>query len=51
MLGFYANKYKIKPGDFPGAEIANNKSISIPLHNRMIKEDFEYIVHSLKNII
>ena len=50
MLGFYADKYKLSPSDFPGAQIANDKSISIPLHNQMTKEDFEYIVHSLKNI-
>ncbi len=50
MLGFYADKYKLLPSDFPGAQIANDKSISIPLHNQMIKEDFEYIVHCLKNI-
>jgi len=50
MLGFYKEKYKIQSQDFPGAQIANDKSISIPLHNRMVKEDFEYIVHSIKNI-
>lgn len=50
MLGFYADHYGIKPGDFPGAQIANDKSISIPLHNRMVKEDFQYVVNILKNI-
>jgi perosamine synthetase len=50
MLGFYKEKYSIEPQDYPGAHIANDKSISIPLHNRMVKEDFEYIVHSIKNI-
>ena len=50
MLRFYKEKYNIQPEDYPGAQIANDKSISIPLHNRMVKEDFEYIVHSLKSI-
>ena len=50
MLGFYKEKYNIQPEDYPGAQIANDKSISIPLHNRMVKEDFEYIVHAIKNI-
>ena len=50
MLGFYREKYNIQPEDYPGAQIANDKSISIPLHNRMVKEDFEYIVHVIKNI-
>ena len=50
MLGFYKQKYNIQPQDYPGAQIANDKSISIPLHNRMVKEDYDYIVHSIKNI-
>ena len=50
MLGFYKEKYNVQPQDYPGAQIANDKSISIPLHNRMVKEDFDYIVHSIKNI-
>lgn len=50
MLGFYANRYKILPSDFPGAQIANDKSISIPLHNRMVKEDYQYIVNAIKSI-
>lgn len=50
MLGFYANKYNIKPNDFPGAQAANDHSMSIPLHNRMSKEDYEYIVTVLKMI-
>jgi perosamine synthetase len=50
MLGFYSVKYAIQPEDYLGAQTANDKSISIPLHNRMVKEDFEYIVHAIKNI-
>ena len=50
MLGFYRKKYSIQPQDYPGSQIANDKSISIPLHNRMIEEDFKYIVHTIKNI-
>ena len=50
MLGFYRVKYTIQPQDYPGAQIANDESISIPLHNKMVKEDFEYIVNVIKNI-
>ena len=39
MLGFYANLLSIAPEDYPGAQIANDKSISIPLHNQMTRED------------
>ncbi|HXD92894.1 MAG TPA: DegT/DnrJ/EryC1/StrS family aminotransferase [Bacteroidia bacterium] len=50
MLGYYAEKYNIKPDDFPGARDCNNYSMSIPLFNKMIKEDYEYVVYSLKSI-
>jgi perosamine synthetase len=50
MLGFYAQKYNIKPTDYPGAYAANEYSMSIPLHNKMVKEDFEYVVSALKSI-
>ncbi|HRH03293.1 MAG TPA: DegT/DnrJ/EryC1/StrS family aminotransferase [Bacteroidia bacterium] len=50
MLNFYANTFSIKPNDFPGAYACNEYSMSIPLHNRMVKEDYEYIVAALKEI-
>lgn len=50
MLNFYAKKYNIKPSDYPGAFQANEYSMSIPLHNRMSSEDFEYVVEALKSM-
>jgi perosamine synthetase len=50
MLGFYKRTFNIEPKDFPGAYASNEFSMSIPLHNKMIKEDYEYIVHLLKKI-
>ncbi len=50
MLGFYANKYNFHPSDFPGAQAANNHSMSIPLHNKMSAEDFTYVVEKLKSV-
>ncbi len=50
MLNFYAKTFSIKPNDFPGAYACNEYSMSIPLHNRMVKEDYEYIVAALKEI-
>jgi len=50
MLGYYAEKYNIKPDDFPGARDCNNYSMSIPLFNKMTKEDYEYVVYALKSI-
>lgn len=50
MLAYYADKYGIKPDDFPGARDCNNYSMSIPLFNKMTKEDYEYVVYALKSI-
>jgi len=50
MLKFYSDLYNIKPKDFPGAQKANDFSISIPIHNRMDKNDFEFVVNTLKTI-
>jgi len=47
MLTYYKNLYGFSAEDFPGAQIANDFSMAIPLHNRMVAEDFEYIVQAL----
>jgi perosamine synthetase len=49
MLGYYREKYGIKPEDFPNAMRANNHSMAIPLHNRMSRDDFDYIIDALKS--
>ena len=51
MLKFYSDLYNIKPKDFPGAQKANDFSISIPIHNQMEKNDFDYIIYHLKNLV
>ncbi len=48
MLGYYRDKYGLKPADFPQAMAANDHSMAIPLHNRMVREDFDYIIAALK---
>lgn len=50
MLNFYAQKYNLRPSDYPGAQAANNFSMAIPLHNRMVAEDYHYIVEVLKSL-
>jgi dTDP-4-amino-4,6-dideoxygalactose transaminase len=50
MLTYYAEKYSIKPGDYHGAQAANDYSMSIPLHNRMVAEDYHYVVAVLKSL-
>lgn len=50
MLTYYAEKYSIKPGDYPGAQATNDYSMSIPLHNRMVAEDYHYVVAVFKSL-
>jgi perosamine synthetase len=50
MLDVYAKMYNINPKDFPNAYKADQFSMSIPMHNKMVKEDFDYIIAALKNI-
>jgi len=50
MLKFYADKYNLKPSDFPGAEAANNHSMSIPLHNRMSEDDYAYVAEAIHSL-
>ncbi|MBL7734140.1 MAG: DegT/DnrJ/EryC1/StrS family aminotransferase [Chitinophagaceae bacterium] len=50
MLGAYVKRYGFKPEDFPGAYAADQYSMAIPLHNRMSKEDFDYIIRILKSL-
>jgi perosamine synthetase len=48
MLTYYANRYNFRPEDFPGAFIANEYSMSLPLHNKMNELDYQYIVDAMK---
>jgi perosamine synthetase len=50
MLDVYAKMYDIKPRDFPNAFKADQYSMSIPMHNKMVKDDFDYIIYHLKKI-
>ena len=50
MLNYYKDAFGIKDTDYPGAMLANNCSMSIPLHNRMEADDYKYIVETLKAI-
>jgi perosamine synthetase len=50
MLKYYADKFGIQPSDYPGAQAANDYSMAIPLHNRMLVEDYHYVLDVLKSI-
>ncbi|MCU0441500.1 MAG: DegT/DnrJ/EryC1/StrS family aminotransferase [Bacteroidia bacterium] len=50
MLGVYANMLNVKPNDFPGAFACDQYSMSIPLHNKMVKADYDYIIDALHSL-
>lgn len=50
MLNYYKEKYGLKATDYPGAQAANDYSMAIPLHNRMVEADFAYVVQILKSL-
>lgn len=50
MLSFYKEKYGIDSNDFPGAKACDQNTMAIPLHNKMIKEDFDYVIEAIKEI-
>ena len=47
MLGYYAERFRFAPDDFPNAKYADQQSMAIPLHNQMSQDDFDYIIDVL----
>lgn len=47
MLGFYREKYSIKPEDFPNAYLADQLSISLPLYAQMTGDEQEFVIESI----
>jgi dTDP-4-amino-4,6-dideoxygalactose transaminase len=50
MLDVYKKMYGFKSEDYPNSMIANNCSMSIPLHNKMNPDDYHYIVDIFRSI-
>lgn len=47
MLGYYRDRLALDPDSLPGARDCDANTMAIPLHNRMTKEDYAYIVETL----
>jgi perosamine synthetase len=50
MLSYYRDLYKLHADDFPGARDCDRYTMAIPLHNKMVKEDYDYVIEALKRI-
>ncbi len=49
MLKYYADKYSIKPEDYPDTFIADRCSIAFPLFQVMTDGEFDYIIKTIKS--
>lgn len=50
MLGYYRERFGIRPDDFPGARDCDTNTMAIPLHNRMSEDDYAYVVEALRSM-
>jgi len=50
MLNYYQKRFGYRKDDFPQASACENQTLALPLHNRMTKEDFEFIIESIHAI-
>ncbi len=50
MLSCYMREMGTRPEDFPGAARCDRLTMAIPLHNRMVDDDYHYIVEALKSV-
>ncbi len=50
MLGYYRDKYRFAPDDFPGARDCERNSMALPLHNQMTQEDYEFVVSAIRSL-
>ena len=48
---YYKNTYGFKPGDFPNAEYASDRVISLPLYPAMTEEDMADVIKAVSRVI
>lgn len=47
MLTYYRDRFGIMADDLPGARDCDANTMAIPLHNRMTKEDLDYVIAAI----
>jgi len=50
MLGYYRERYGLRPEDYPGARDCDRNTMAIPLHNKMTADDYAYVVDCLHRL-
>jgi dTDP-4-amino-4,6-dideoxygalactose transaminase len=51
LMSFYRERFGFAPGDFPNAEYAADRLISLPLYPKMEEEDVEGVVEALMEVV
>jgi dTDP-4-amino-4,6-dideoxygalactose transaminase len=51
LLTFYAKTFGFRRGEFPNAEDASERLISLPLYPKMEEEDVQRVISVLKDIL
>jgi len=49
-LGYYRDRYGLKPADCPGASELYARTISLPMHNKMTENDVDRVAAALEKI-
>jgi dTDP-4-amino-4,6-dideoxygalactose transaminase len=51
MLGYYRDRFGLRPEHFPAARACNDQTMAIPLHNKMTADDYSHVVACIRNLI
>jgi perosamine synthetase len=51
LMPFIAGRFGYKPGDFPAAESASRRTIALPFHNHLAKDQVSTVCKTLKEIL
>ena len=50
-LGFYSNKYGLRPEDFPNAALAEDTTITLPIFPGMTDDDQQRVVQIIRKLV
>lgn len=50
MLGLYRERFGLHPDEFPVARDCDRNTMAIPLHNRMVADDYAYVVEAIRSL-
>ena len=49
-LGYYRDRFELRPDDYPGSLDCAQNTMAIPLHNRMDADDYAHVVTCLRDL-